>query len=279
MRLAKMLDEKTNPMNQTQRADTNIVQNMPQEKGVLGQFGDMAQQKAMGSLLDYGASAAMGGTGGSAAAAGMMNPYVAGGILGAKMLGLFNEGGKVQNLAQGSMNPIASAVLNQAELQETENALISDYENIKRYLYGGGKVKYLQEGTDAPIPRPDIDASYALPDSLNENADILAMLNLPDFVKRAADSRSPSMIGEGGEPQAMQTVDYEAGGEQRLAPTIRVDQDMNQAYQMGANDAVRAAERTGDFARVPTERGYSAKEFSDLLSAYIGKLRKDSIDT
>ena len=285
MRLAKMSEDKDKievPMQQ-EAPDGSM---MTREKGVLGEFGDLAKQKAMQGMLEYGTGQMM-GTAGSAAA---MNPYVAGGILGAKALGLFSGGGK----AQGSMNPIVSSIMDRAELMETENQLINDYENIKRYLYGGGKVKYYQEGTEMPVPYPrplignlnesgipmeGMDGTYGLPSSLNENADILAMTNLPEFVQRAADSRSPSLIGEGGGAQSMQTVDYEVDGKQRLAPTIRVDKEMNQAYQMNPDDAIKAAERTGDFATVPTDRGYSAKEFSDLLSAYIGKLRKDSTDT
>jgi len=118
MKLAKMQDEKNLvPYNQ---AAPN-AQMMPQEQGIGQQFMDMAKQRAMTSALNAGqtgltsalsgsapvvGSAIEGGSvlgagAGSGAMAGMASamPYVGMGLMGAKMLGLFEHGGLVGPLS------------------------------------------------------------------------------------------------------------------------------------------------------------------------------------
>ena len=117
----------------------------PQEKGMVGQMGDMAKQRAMEGALDTGQSALMGaipsagaakaamlsstpatmgmagpslgaatgagaGMGAGMAALGTAVPYVGAGLLAGKALGLFNQGGQVGPLstqyhAEGTMTP------------------------------------------------------------------------------------------------------------------------------------------------------------------------------
>jgi len=115
----------------------------PQEKGMVGQMGDMVKQRAMEGALDKGQSALMGaipsagaanaamlsstpatmgmagpslgaaasgaGAGAGMAALGTAVPYVGAGLLAGKALGLFNEGGMVGPLspqynAEGTMS-------------------------------------------------------------------------------------------------------------------------------------------------------------------------------
>ena len=133
---AKMLQQ----LNATRAKQGGQQVNLPQQKGVLSQFGDMAKEKVMGdavsagseAMYDKGAAmfatkaaapgtaslmanqAAMtqaAGLGGAATGAGAMGaigtamPYVGAGLLAGKALGFFNNGGHVGPLyaADGSM--------------------------------------------------------------------------------------------------------------------------------------------------------------------------------
>jgi len=79
----------------------------PIQKGATEQFTDMAKQRLMTTALDKGmdkgaALLSSAGTGAGAGAMGTLGtamPYVGMGLLGAKMLGLFSQGGYVGPLA------------------------------------------------------------------------------------------------------------------------------------------------------------------------------------
>ena len=96
MRLAKMQDEKELvPYNQA------APQGVMPEKGMGQQFMDMAKQKAMSTALNKGTETAMGALGSSGAMTGAATamPYVGMGLMGAKLLGLFNNGGHIGPLS------------------------------------------------------------------------------------------------------------------------------------------------------------------------------------
>jgi len=96
MKLAKMQDEKELvPYNQA------APQGVMPEQGMGQQFMDMAKQKAMSTALNKGTETAMGALGSSGAMTGAATamPYVGMGLMGAKLLGLFNHGGHIGPLS------------------------------------------------------------------------------------------------------------------------------------------------------------------------------------
>jgi len=168
--------------------------------------------------------------------------------------------------AEGSMNPVASAIMDRAELMETENALINDYENIKKYLYGGGQVKHYQEGTPAPVapvqremlPPYDGRYSYEYPTLGDANEDMGPQINpwiqeeppvdttrVPDFVKH---------------PSTDNLIGYQTLGD--------ANEDMGPQINPWEGSSVKPVSDGGMYEK--QSKAYSPKEFSDMINKYLG---------
>lgn len=100
MRLAS-IDQKDKKDEMLTPIQAQQQQMMQQEKGMGSQMLDMAKQKAMSGVLDQGTKMAMSGLGNSAMGSAAMTamPYVGAGLMGAKLLGLFEHGGLVGPLS------------------------------------------------------------------------------------------------------------------------------------------------------------------------------------
>ena len=180
MKLATMQDEKNLvPYNQS----APQAQMMPQEQGMGQQFMDMAKQKAMSSVIDKGLTTAMGTGAGSAGMAGMATamPYVGMGLMGAKMLGLFEHGGLV-----GPLSPQYNA----EGTTETakEGTKVEDEDVFKFYK---NLIKRLENKKDKDTP--EYKSEGTKPDYLDLDGDG----NKTEPMKQAAKEKKPQYNAEG----------------------------------------------------------------------------------